>query len=338
MDAGDHLLGRLVPADLRELLRSHALLLRRPVWGRRHGRHRSARAGVGLDFRDHRPYTAGDDTRRLDWRAVARRDRLVLRQTEAEEELPVVLVVDRGGNMGYGEGDATKARVARAMAGGLAWLAARQGDPVSAVAGSGGEVDSGLLRPASGHERLVALARTLNAEPSGRCPWNVMLDELAPRIRPRSLVVVLSDLLDPGAGEEDPVGTEQGLWRALAQLRARRHDVVVVQVLHRDELDFPWTERSMLRFEDLRGALPHHEGPGASMRDGYRAALAEHLDTIAEICERDGLFLHRIVTDEPLAESFMGVLARLSGVEGQTDPTPIEREMTRGATKERDGA
>lgn len=315
-DDADRLLGQLVPADLRELLRSHTLLLKRPVWGRRHGRHRSARAGVGLDFRDHRPYVAGDDPRRLDWRAVARRDRLVLRQTEAEEELPVVLVVDEGGNMAYGSGDATKARAARAIAGGLAWLASRQGDPISAVAGSNGRVDTGLLRPVSGHERLVALARLLGREePSGRCSWGTMLHELAPRLRPRSLVVVLSDFLDPGVGEADPAGAEQDLWRALMHLRARRHDVVVVQVLHRDELEFPWTERNMLRFEDLRGVLPDHEGPGASLREGYRAALAAHLTSLEETCERGGLFLHRVVTDEPLAETFMGMLARLSGVD-----------------------
>jgi uncharacterized protein (DUF58 family) len=320
MDNDDHLLGQLVPDDLRELLRSHALLLKRPVWGRRHGRHRSARAGVGLDFRDHRAYTAGDDLRRLDWRAVARRDRLVLRQTEAEEELPVVIVADEGGNMAYGAGDTSKAATARALAGGLAWLAARQGDPISAVSGFDDQVDAGLLRPVSGHERLVALARLLGGrEPSGRCPWSPMLAELAPRIRARSLVVVLSDFLDPGAGEPDPAQAEQELWRALVHLRARRHDVVVVQVLHRDELDFPWTERNMLRFEDLRGVSPHHEGPGSSMREGYRTALSAHLTTLEDTCERGGLYLHRVVTDEPLAEAFIGVLARLGGIETGPD-------------------
>jgi uncharacterized protein (DUF58 family) len=320
MDRDDALLGRLVPDDLRELLRSHALILRRPVWGRRHGRHRSARAGVGLDFRDHRPYTAGDDLRRLDWRAVARRDRLVLRQTEAEEELPIVLAIDEGGNMAYGSGDATKARTARAIAGGLAWLAARQGDSISAVAGSGDGVDTGLLRPSSGHERLVALARLLGGrEPGGRCPWSTMIQDLAPRIRPRSLVVVLSDLLDPGAGERDPAAAEQELWGTLAHLRARRHDVLIVQVLHRDELEFPWTERNMLRFEDLRGVVPDHEGPGASLREGYRAALSAHLTTLEQTCERDGLYLHRIVTDEPIAEAFIGLLARLGGVPPRAD-------------------
>ena len=70
-------LATIVPAELQELLRSRNLTLSAPIWGRRHGRHASARAGLGLDFRDHRAYVPGDDPRMLDWRAVARRQRLV---------------------------------------------------------------------------------------------------------------------------------------------------------------------------------------------------------------------------------------------------------------------
>ena len=85
MAGADEVLGQLVPPELREALRGQALVLRRLALGRRHGRHASVRAGVGLDFRDHRPYVAGDDPRRLDWRAIARRDRPVLRQTDSED-------------------------------------------------------------------------------------------------------------------------------------------------------------------------------------------------------------------------------------------------------------
>ncbi|MBL4686373.1 MAG: DUF58 domain-containing protein, partial [Nannocystaceae bacterium] len=126
-------LAKIVPAELRELLRSRTLSLSRPIWGRRHGRHTSARAGLGLDFRDHRAYVPGDDPRMLDWRAVARRERLVLRQTESEDELRLTLAVDDGKGMAYGSGAQSKRRYAHAVAGGLAWLAHRQGDAVAAV-------------------------------------------------------------------------------------------------------------------------------------------------------------------------------------------------------------
>jgi uncharacterized protein (DUF58 family) len=307
-------LAKVVPADLRELLRAHALELRRPVWGRRHGRHRSTRAGIGLDFRDHRAYSPGDDPRQLDWRAVARRDRLVLRQTEAEDELPLALVLDAAAGMAYGHGRSGKIVVARAIAGALAWLAARQGDRVGLAIGRDDTVDGRALKPHGGQERLDAVAHALaRAEPRGACPWEALLTEVAHRLPRRSLVVILSDLLDPGRGRDDADAVQDELLRALAQLRARRHDVVVVQVLHRDELEFPWVDRRSVRFEDLRGLRDEIEGPGATMRAGYLRRLGAHLDAIASGCEARGILLAQVVTDDPLPHAFVELISRLAG-------------------------
>lgn len=307
-------LGQLVPAPLRELLRGRQLLVRRPVWGQRPGRHIAARAGLGLDFRDHRQYVPGDDPRRLDWRAVARRERLVLRRTESEDELSISLVLDGGAGMDYGEGPQHKLRYAHAIAGGLAWLAYRQGDPVGLSLGRKQTTDTSLARPRSGRERLNALAlRLAEAPPQGRCPWSALASAMAPRLPRRSLVVVLSDLLDLGTGPDDAEAAQDELLRALAQLRARQHDVVLVQLLHADELGFPWGERSMLRFEDLRGMRPPLEAPGRSLRDDYLRRLSEHLHALDDRCEAEGLVLLRLCTDQPVEDAFVGVLGRLAG-------------------------
>lgn len=316
-DAQGEALGRIVPAALRELLRGRQLLVRRPVWGQRPGRHTAARAGLGLDFRDHRPYVPGDDPRRLDWRAVARRERLVLRRTESEDELSLTLLLDGGAGMAYGEGPAQKLRYAHAIAGGLAWLAHRQGDPVGLALGRMQAVDASLARPRTGRERLGALAlRMADALPQGRCPWSPLLAAVAPRLPRRSLVVLLSDLLDPGTREGDAEAAQDELLRGLGQLRAHQHDVVIVQVVHADELSFPWAERSMLRFEDLRGLRPPLEAPGRSLREEYLRRLGAHLSKLDERCEAEGLVLLRVCTDEPVEDAFVGLLGRLAGEAG----------------------
>lgn len=313
-EAHGEALGRLVPPSLRELLRARQLLVRRPVWGQRPGRHIAARAGLGLDFRDHRQYAPGDDPRRLDWRAVARRDRLVLRRTESEDELSLSLVFDGGAGMDYGEGAEHKLRYAHAIAGGLAWLAYRQGDPVGLALGHMQTVDASLARPRSGRERLNALAlRLADAPPQGRCPWSALASTVAPRLPRRSLVVVISDLLDLGSSPEDAEAAQDELLRVLAQLRARQHDVVLVQLLHANELHFPWGERSMLRFEDLRGLRPPLEAPGRSLRDDYLSRLSAHLHELDDRCEAEGLVLLRLCTDQPVEDAFVGLLGRLAG-------------------------
>ena len=308
-------LAEIVPADLSELLRTQDLRLRRPVWGRRYGRHASRRVGLGLDFRDHRPYSPGDDPRQLDWRAVARRDRLVLRQTEAEDDLAIVLVADASAGMGYGDARARKWNVARTLAAAIAWAAIRQGDAVGLVLGKSGALDTGLVRPAAGHERLDAIARgLLAAEPSGRAPWRELLPSIAHRLPRRSLIVFLSDLLDPAERLDDAGEVEGDLLRGLAYLRAREHDVVFVQVLHRDEVEFPWDDRRTLKFVDRRGLRVAVEGTGVNLRANYLARLEGHLRGVAQACESTGIFYERVLSDAPLTATFMGMLARLAGV------------------------
>jgi uncharacterized protein (DUF58 family) len=310
-------LARVVPASLRELLRGRHLAVRRPVLGRRHGRHSAARSGLGLDFRDHRAYVPGDDPRRLDWRAVARHERLVLRRTESEDELSLVLMLDGGGGMDYGEGAQHKLRYAHAIAGGLAWLAHRQGDPVGLSLGRQQTVDVSLTRPRGGRERLVAIAHRLADAPAqGRCAWGSLMNATVPRLPRHSLLVVLSCLLDPGTTPEDANERLDELLRGLAQLRARQHDVVIVQVMHHDELHFPWVEPRMIRFDDLRGLRPPLEAPGRSLRDDYLRRLGEHLQALDDRCEAEGLTLHRVATDTPVEDAFVGLLGQLAGEAG----------------------
>ena len=309
-------LAAVVPQELRAVLRGRALRIARPVGGPQPGRHLSVRAGVGDQFRGHQAYTPGDDLRRLDWRAVARRDRLVLRQTDAEDALSAVLLVDGSGAMSYGTAPTRKQDCAAALAAAVAHLALRQGDRVGFAVGRDGTVDLAAARPQAGSPRLAALADALTRPTSGTCRWPALLAAVAPALPRRSLVLAFSDFLDPDPDDQDG---DAELQRALATLRSRGHDLVLVQVLHRDELTFPWTGRELWRFEDPRQVRPALEGHGHSLRAQYLANLHAHQDRLEQACASGGVHLHRVVTDEPLPAALLGLLARLSG-----RPVPAE--------------
>src|SRR3989454_11602741 len=83
-------------------LDSLALLTRRPMATGRPGRRRSPLAGSSMEFSDYRRYAAGDDFRRIDWRAYARLERLFLRVFEAEENLTVTVLLDCSDSMHQG--------------------------------------------------------------------------------------------------------------------------------------------------------------------------------------------------------------------------------------------
>ena len=60
------------------------------------GLRQARRLGEGRQFESLRTWVPGDDTRHIDWKATARRGRLIARQFEAERRQQVLLVIDAG--------------------------------------------------------------------------------------------------------------------------------------------------------------------------------------------------------------------------------------------------
>src|SRR5438552_19036929 len=63
---------------------------------------RTRKRGTGLEFADYRAYVAGDDFRHLDWKAYLRLNRLILKQIDTDENLPIYFFVDSRQSMSYG--------------------------------------------------------------------------------------------------------------------------------------------------------------------------------------------------------------------------------------------
>src|SRR3954464_2682919 len=90
--------------DPRTLARISSLDLRARliVEGLMTGMHRSPYQGASVEFAQHRPYTFGDDIRRVDWKVLGKTDRVYLKQYIEETNLHLISVVDASESMGYG--------------------------------------------------------------------------------------------------------------------------------------------------------------------------------------------------------------------------------------------
>lgn len=83
------------------------LVPRRRIVGRGYGQWPTLRKGVGFDFAGLRPYVSGDDVRRIDYKASARRSAFlgrsdfVIREHFAEATVQMVIVVDRAPSMAF---------------------------------------------------------------------------------------------------------------------------------------------------------------------------------------------------------------------------------------------
>src|SRR6185436_21052481 len=90
------------------------------------GLHRSPYFGQSIEFAQHREYVAGDDPRRIDWKAWSKTDKYYVKQYEEDTNLRCTLLLDVSESMQYGDGPMTKYEYAATVAVSLAYLLLRQ--------------------------------------------------------------------------------------------------------------------------------------------------------------------------------------------------------------------
>lgn len=265
------------------------------------GSHRSRRFGSSTEFAEHKLYTPGDELKHLDWKAYARVDRYFVRRYEEEANLDVFVVVDSSGSMAYAGGARgayhhSKLDYACTLAAALAYLASRQSDGVGLSLFAGSE--RAVLPPRARRDRTAEVFRMLE-EVTAEGVTDVVsaLEGVARRLTRNALVVLVSDLLDVGESALGP----------LSLLRARGADVLVLHVLDRDELAFPFD--GVVRFLDMEGEREVQvDAPG--VRDAYLEELKAFLErTKRGAAERDLRYLLAPSDDAPskvLREALLG--------------------------------
>lgn len=156
----------------------------------------------GREFESLREYRPGDDRRSIDWKATARRSRTMVRVHQPERNQTVLLLLDAGRHMAGEVLGRRKLDHAVDAALRVAKVSLDQGDQVGVLAFAT-EVKA-WLPPRKGAEQLRAIAQalyrveaTLEESDYGRA-----IDLAFARNVRRTLVLVMTDLLDPDAAQE----------------------------------------------------------------------------------------------------------------------------------------
>jgi len=260
----------LEPAALARV-KNLALVARGVVEGSISGLHASPYKGFSVEFAEHREYTAGDDPRHLDYKLLARTERLYIKQYEEETNMRVQILLDTSGSMGYSyDGKITKLQYGSYLTAILSYLMTRQQDLVGLTTF---DTEIRLDMPARSSPRhFNEMMRQLEAiEPGRQTGIAATLHKLANRFKRRCLIVLVSDLYD------EP----EELMRALHHFRHRRHEVIVFHVLDKAEIEFPF--REVIAFHDLETNERIQVDPG-SIRGAYVAEVEQFIETYRRSC------------------------------------------------------
>ena len=280
--------GGLAPARLARY-RAFEVLAHRVVEGFMTGLHRSPFKGFAIEFDEHRPYSPGDDPKHVDWRLVGKLDRLYVKQYEEDSSLRACLALDCTGSMGYASGSVAKIEYGRYVCGVFAYLLNRQQDAVGFMSFDSGEQT--FLPPAATRKHLMAILDRLKqcqapVGTQGRAALGDVFEQLSHRLTRRALIVIVSDLFDDA----------EAIIRGLTHFSQRKHEVILFQILDRQEATFSFA--GVTQFQSRETGEASLADP-VRLRRSYIEQFEAHNSHLREACHRLHIDFVQMFTDEP---------------------------------------
>lgn len=261
------------------------------------GLHRSPRRGFSVEFAEHRPYQPGDDPRHIDWKLMARADRLQVKQFEEETNLRSILVVDASASMGWSgaAGRPSKLDYAVRLAAALALVLLRQRDAVGMI-GFDEEIRR-IVPSRGGRSQWHRVAGTLAGLRAGTgTAAEPALRQVTASLARRGMAILISDLL---------VDREL-VVKALRYLRHRGHSVMVVHLADPAEMELAEGEETS--FRDPEGGESITLVP-SEWREAYRETVDGVVAAWRAGCRGAGASYHLLTTDQPFGIALGRILS-----------------------------
>ena len=251
--------------------------VQRVAAGGRFGERQSRDLGSGMEFRDFRAYSPGDDPRAIDWNIYRRLGRVFLRLYEEQQDLPLYLMPDVSESMFHEP--APRALTALRCTLALATISLSHHDS-TALFPFAEQMEVRVKSMAGKHSTMAFAEHLSRLVPPASAGTNLAgaLRRMADMNLRRGLLVVISDFFDPA-----------GLGAVRDALRSVRHRLLFVQLVRpsdaEPDLDGDLRVRDCETGESAEITITPH------VRERYREAYAAFTRELAELTKyyRGGL-------------------------------------------------
>lgn len=260
------------------------------------GLHKSPYHGFSVEFSDHRQYNVGDPMKNIDWKVVARTNRYYVKRYEEETNLRCYILFDHSKSMFYQSGDTTKIEYARQLAGALSYLMMSQKDAVGLVTFTD-KITASFLPKAYRSYLAQLYACLLNTVPQDSTAILPVLHQMAEGIKKRSLIILISDLLD------DP----EAILTALKNFRNRHHEVIVFHIQDPQEEQFKFKRET--EFVDSETGEKIKVTPW-QIRGQYLDAYNAYVQTLKTGCHQAQIEYNPVTTATPFNDLLVKYLIK----------------------------
>lgn len=300
--------GQLLTSNLLNQIAPLEMKARQIVEGFISGLHKSPFYGFSVEFAEHRPYNPGDELRHIDWKVYAKSERYYIKQYEEETNLRCYILLDVSSSMLFRYyAEWSKLRYAIHMAAALSYMMHRQRDAVGLIPFDTKPITN--IPPKSSYSHLRYLFTQMEEyleEDQSKAPRQRktasadVIHEIAERIGRRSLVIILSDLFENTAGNDE-------LASALKHLKHKKHEVIMFHLLEKRserELDLP--DRRFV-FQDLETGSEIDVLPRQVKKD-YRERMDKYVKEFRHMCGNAKIDFQEIDTETSFEHSLIAYL------------------------------
>jgi len=279
--------------DVLARLRKYEIRIRKAVNSQMRGNYHSVFKGSGLEFDDVRTYQYGDDVRTIDWNVSAKGHGTFVKIFREEKEQTVFCLVDVSASQEIGRRNSTKMDVARDICGVLTLSAVKEDSQVGLICFS--DQKEKYMKPAKGlkhgYELILNLfqlvPRSAGTSLSKAVAFTLNI------LKRRSVVIFVSDFIDDG-------------YEADLRALARRHDLVVIHLLDRQETDPP--KLGIIPVYDKEsGRTVWVNTSSADFRQAWQHDFLGKKGQLEKLCRQNGANYLAVRTDE----DFVPPLVRL---------------------------
>jgi uncharacterized protein (DUF58 family) len=271
-----------------------AMVSRRVFSGAMRAERRTKKTGSGVEFADHRDYTAGDDFRYLDWSAYQRFDRLLIRLYEEEEDLSIYFILDTSSSMAFGDGE--KLRQGKRLTAALAYVGLANLDRIAIVTAT--DEISGRMQSTRGKARIFRIFRFLRGvKAEGHTDLGEAMKTFVAQHKRKGLAVLITDLYDPA-----------GFEKGINVLRYNKFEPFVLHVV--DPAEARPDLKGDVRVYDCETGEEREVTVTAKVLERYGQAYEEYLEEAKRFCTSRQVSYFRADVTVPFDELILRVFRR----------------------------
>lgn len=257
------------------------------------------KGGASVEFHEHRPYQAGDEIRRVDWKATARAGHPLVKVTREERSRRALVAVDLSPSMLWPLPGAPTPRLQTALC--YADLVGHHhhlhGDGVGLA--SWGRPDVTTLLPGTGEGHHGRIRQTLNEW------WQWVVspprEEASGGMAPLPLWNMAASTIHLVSDFEMPLNL---LETGLRSMRALRHHVILIFVLDPGYLHLEIKSADGLFLEDRES--PRRLAAPRDLASQVATQVEAHRQDLMGLCHGLGAGFHTLDTRQDLLSQYLG--------------------------------